>query len=252
MELLTLGSWSAGNCYILRADSGEALMIECGIPFRKIKEGLDWDFSGMATCLISHRHRDHCKAFPDVTKAGIRILALQDVKDSFPQCGGLFFAPIQPMKGYKAGGFKIFTIPVYHSDPDGKDCPCLGFVISHDEMGKLLFATDTVTLDYNIKDLNHIMIEANYSDEILTDNINVGKIHKSERDRLLQSHMELATTIKVLQTLDTDSVNEVILLHLSGRNANPEAFKHRVTESTGLPVYVAQKGLRIELNKSIY
>lgn len=252
MELLTLGSSSAGNCYILRADSGETLIVECGIPFRKIKEGLDWNLSGVAACVISHRHRDHCKAFPEMLNAGIRILALQDVKDSFPQCGRVFFTPIEPMKGYRAGGFRIFTLPLYHSDPDGNDCPCLGFVISHEEMGKLLFATDTVTLDFNVAGLDHIMIEVNYSDRILQGNINDGKIHKSEHDRLLQSHMELETTIKVLQKLDTDNVNEVILLHLSGRNANPDAFKRRVTESVGLPAYVAQKGLRIELNKSIY
>ena len=252
MELITLSSSSAGNCYILRSASGETLILECGLPFDKIKKGLNWNLSGIVACLISHRHRDHCKAFQDVDKAGIRILALQDVKDSFPQCAGLFFTPLQLMKGYKAGEFKIFTLPVCHSDPDGNECPCLAYVISHNEMGKLLFVTDAVTLDYNIEGLNHIMIEANYSDQILQDNINTGLIHKSERDRLLQSHMEIETTIKVLRELDTDNVNEVILLHLSGRNANPEAFKRRVTESVGLPVYVAQKGLRIELNKSIY
>lgn len=252
MELTTLGSSSAGNCYILRSASGETLILECGLPFGKIKEGLDWNLSGIVACLASHRHRDHCKAFPDVDKAGIRILALQDVKDSFPQCAGLFFTPLQPMKGYKAGGFRIFTLPVYHSDPDGNECPCLGFVISHDEMGKLLFVTDAVTLDYNIEGLDHIMIEANYSDRILQDNINARRIHKSERDRLLQSHMEIETTIKVLQTLDTDNVNEVILLHLSSRNSNPEDFRMKAQGKTGLPVFVAKEGLRMEMNRTIY
>ena len=252
MELLTLGSSSAGNCYIFKTISGEILILECGLPFKKIKEGLEWDLSGIVGCLISHRHRDHCKAFPDMDKAGIRTLALQDVKNSFPQCAGLFFTPLEPMKGYKAGEFRIFTLPVYHSDPDGNECPCLGYVISHDEMGKLLFITDTVTLDYNIEWLDHIMIEANYSDRTLQDNINTGRIAKSERDRLLQSHMEIETTIKVLQTLDTDNVNEVILLHLSPRNANPEDFSRRVSGKIGIPTHVAKEGLRLEFNKTIY
>lgn len=252
MKLTTLGSSSAGNCYILRSASGDTLILECGMPFRKIKESLGWDLSGISACLISHRHRDHCRALPDVEKAGIRILALQDVKDSFPQCEGLFFTPLQPMKGYKAGEFKIFTLPVYHSDPNGKECPCLAYVISHDEMGRLLFVTDAVTLDYRLEELNHIMIEANYSDRILQDNINAGQIHKSERDRLLQSHMEIETTIKVLQTLDTDNVNEVILLHLSPRNANAEDFSYRVSGKTGIPTYVATEGMKLEVNKMIY
>ena len=252
MELMTLGSSSAGNCYILRATSGETLILECGLPFRKIKEDLGWNLSGITACLISHRHRDHCKAFPDMEKAGIRTLALQDVKDSFPQCAGLFFTPLDPMKGYKAGGFRIFTLPVYHSDPDGNECPCLGFVINHDEMGKLLFVTDAVTLDYNVEGLDHIMIEANYSDRVLQGNIDAGRIHKSERDRLIQSHMEIETTIKVLQTLDTDNVNEVILLHLSPRNSNPDDFIRQVSGKTGIPTHVAKEGLKLDLNSTIY
>ena len=174
------------------------------------------------------------------------------MKDSFPQCAGLFFTPLEPMKGYKAGGFRIFTLPVYHSDPDGKECPCLAYVISHDEMGKLLFVTDAVTLDYNIEGLDHIMIEANYSDRVLQENIIAARIHKSERDRLLQSHMEIETTIKVLQALDTDNVHEVILLHLSPRNANAEDFSRRVSGKTGMPTFVAKEGLRLEVNKTIY
>lgn len=252
MELLVLGSSSSGNCYVLRADSGESLIIECGLAFKKIKEALDWNIRKAAACLVSHRHRDHSKAFAEITKAGIRILALQDVKDSFPQSGRLFFTPIQPMKGYKANEFKIFTLPMYHTDPDGTDCPCLGFIISHDEMGRLLFATDTVTIDFNVRGINHIMIEANYSDSILQKNIDNGRIHKSERNRLLQSHMEVGTTVKVLQNLDTDSVNEVILLHLSERNANPIEFKKQVAQETGLPVYVAEKGFRIDLTQTAY
>lgn len=252
MELLTLGSSSAGNCYILRSSAGETLILECGVPFRKIKEGLEWNMLGVEACLISHRHRDHCKSFSDMEKAGIRTLALQDVKDCFPQCAGLFFTPVEPLKGYRTGGFRILPFPVSHSDPDGSECPCLGFVISHDEMGKLLFVTDAVTLDYSVDGLDHIMIESNYADGVLQKNIDAGRVHKSERDRLLQSHMEIETTVKVLKTLDTSGVNEAVLLHLSPRNSNPDSFAKRVSESTGLPAYVARDGLRLELNKTIY
>lgn len=43
MKLTCLGSSSAGNCYLLQADNGETLILDCGIPIKAIKKGLDWN-----------------------------------------------------------------------------------------------------------------------------------------------------------------------------------------------------------------
>lgn len=42
MKLKCLGSSSAGNCYLLTSDSGETLILDCGIPIKEIKKGLNW------------------------------------------------------------------------------------------------------------------------------------------------------------------------------------------------------------------
>lgn len=58
MELKILGSSSAGNCYLL--DNGkETLMIECGVSFRKVLEGMNFDVGRIAGCIVSHEHGDH-------------------------------------------------------------------------------------------------------------------------------------------------------------------------------------------------
>lgn len=56
MRLKCLGSSSAGNCYLLQADSGETLILDCGIPIKAIKKGLDWDIRGIKGVIISHTH----------------------------------------------------------------------------------------------------------------------------------------------------------------------------------------------------
>lgn len=56
MRLKCLGSSSAGNCYTLTSESGETLILDCGIPIRKIKKGLDWNIRGIKGMIISHAH----------------------------------------------------------------------------------------------------------------------------------------------------------------------------------------------------
>lgn len=105
-------------------------------------------------------------------------------------------------------------------------------------------------LEYNIQNLDHIMIEANYSDEILQDNIENGIMPLSMRDRLLHSHMEIKTTEDVLKSTDLRNVKEVILLHLSARNSNAEQFSQSVRKVAGKPTYVAKSGLILDLSSN--
>lgn len=246
MELSCLGSSSSGNCYIFRAKSGQMLILECGLRYSDIQKGIDWKPGDVAGCLMSHEHRDHCKSLPELIKAGIKCYALRDVFESFPLRTRFMCEEIHPLEKTEIGEFTILSLPVMH------DVPCLGFVISHAEMGNTLFLTDTMYTEYRIKGLNHIMIEANYADRILQNNIDAGFEPASMRSRLLNSHMELASTIKILKETDLDDVNEVILLHLSGRNSDKIDFRKRIMESIGKPTYIAGNGLKILLNKDIY
>ena len=246
MKLICLGSSSHGNCYILKA-SNEVLIIECGLPMIEVKKALKFDISNIAGCIVSHQHRDHSKYLPEFLKCGIRVLALEDVFNSFPTLKNRVFCKnIEPMHGYKVGGFKVYALPVVH------DVPCLGFVIEHSEMGKLLFVTDTMMLEYRVEKLNHIMIEANYSDELLEDAISNGSTVSSTRERLLESHMELKTTEQILRTTDLTAVNEVVLLHLSCRHSDAVQFRDRIAKAVGKPVYVANSGIEINVSKLPY
>ena len=170
MVLKCLGSGSSGNCYILEASNGDKLIIECGVTFRSIKQALKFNLQGVIGCLVSHRHQDHSKALHDVLKAGIRVLSIEDVFESQNVRNRAFCKAIVPLQGYMLGKFSIFVLDVAH------DVPCVGFIIGHQEMGKLLFVTDTMMIEYKLPALNHIMIESNYSDKILQENIDKGCI----------------------------------------------------------------------------
>lgn len=240
MVLKVLGSSSKGNCYLLEASDG-VLIIEAGIPAIEIKKALHFKINNVIGCLISHQHRDHSKFLKDVISSGIKVLALEDVFDSHKISNRSFCKTIEPMHGYKVGGFKIFALPVAH------DVPCLGFIVEHKEMGKTLFITDTMMLEYIVPKLDHIMIEVNYCDKILQENIDAGIVPVSMRDRLLHSHMEMQTAKDIIKANDLSNVKELILLHLSDNNSNSEIFKEEMEKVSGKPVYVAKSGLELNL-----
>lgn len=245
MVLKVLGSSSKGNCYLLEASDG-VLIIEAGIPAVEMKKALGFELNKVLGCVISHRHRDHSKFLKEVLSCGIKVLALEDVFTSHNLANYPFCKHIEPMHGYKAGGFKIFTIPVVH------DVPCLGFIIGHREMGKLLFVTDTMMLEYLVPKIDHVMLEVNYCDKILQENIDAGIVPVSMRDRLMHSHMELQTAKDILRSNDLSDTKEVILLHLSENNSNEELFAEEICRVAGKPVYVAKRGLELNLCKSPY
>ena len=87
------------------------------------------------------------------------------------------------------------------------------------------------------------MVEANYSKDIINqDNPNF--------EHVARGHMELETTLGFLNTNDNPSLMNVVLLHLSDSNSNSEYFSQKVKEIVpSANVYVADKGMEIELNK---
>lgn len=164
MKLHILGSNSLGNGYVLESDS-EALLIEAGVSMRHVKKALKWQLNKLVGAIVTHEHNDHSAFVKEVAASGCVVLALKEVFSTHGLLGKPFTKEIIPFAGYKVGGFKIKPVPVKH------DVPCVGYIIQHDDMGKLLFITDTITFDYLVPDLTVVMIEANYADDILNENI---------------------------------------------------------------------------------
>lgn len=245
MHLHTLSSGSHGNCYLLTDSNGHTLIIDLGIKFQDVQRALSYDLQRVVGAVVTHRHGDHATAVEKAAQAGIIIHTNLDVINAQRE----YIRPLLIKTNVRqwtmiGGDFEVLPLQVVH------DVPCEAFVVRHPEMGKLLFCTDSVTLPYKLNGLNHIMIEANYSDKMLEQAITEGTTHAAMRPRLLASHMELATTIQALKAQDLSQVEEIILLHLSSGHADPEFFKDRVQAATAIPTYVATDGLQLEISTS--
>jgi phosphoribosyl 1,2-cyclic phosphodiesterase len=236
MLLKVLGSGSAGNCYLLQGDK-ETLIIECGLPYKTILKGLDFNLSNVVGCVVTHEHLDHSKAISDITRKGIDVYSGEGtIIRSMPMMHR--GKTIKSEEIFKVGEFIVLPLEAQHDAAEP-----LSFLIQHKEFGKLLFITDSYYCKYKFNELDHILIECNYSMEILK-----GKdLPKSLKSRIIKSHFELGNVKEFLKSNDLSQVKDITLIHLSDSNSNAAEFKEEIEKLTGKPVYIADKGLELEL-----
>ncbi len=248
MRLKVLASGSSGNGYVLFNDR-EALVIECGVPYGQCLQAIGFHRELIVGALCSHGHGDHCKYVQQYLEAGIKVCASQGtIGEMKPYIKKKVIDPtaVGNQELFKLGGFAVLPFDTQH------DCAePFGFLVYHDEMGQILFATDTYYLKYKFPNLTHIMLECNYATDIIERNVAEKVIPRKVKERVFRSHMSLDTTISTLQANDLSKVNTIVLLHLSGNNSNPEEFKREVEAATGKLVFVAEKGLNIPFNKKL-
>lgn len=220
MRLQQYYSGSTGNFYILESDSGKRLMIECGVPFKKILKALDFRLKDIAGCLISHEHGDHSKAYKEVMQAGIDIysstgtfeaLGISEHRRALTDFGWL-----------KKHGFHVNAFDLNHDAAE----PYM-FVIGCDGE-TMLFATDTSFIKQKFVKIKFdiIAIECSYDADILQAKVEAETINEALATRLLTSHMEVKETKRYLkECCDLSRCQEIHLIHLSGSNIVKDKIK---------------------------
>lgn len=248
MRLTVLGSGSAGNGYLLEGRTS-ALVIECGIPPERMFKRTGIVPSKIAGCLVSHEHGDHAGFAKRYAALGMTIFASMGTLSALGMTrDGSRARSIANMGIIHIGEFQVCAFELKHDAAEP-----FGFVITHPECGKILFVTDTRFVPFNFRRmrLDHIMVEANYSDSILDDNVLTEKMTLDRADRVRQTHMSLRSACELVMANDNPNLKTVTLLHLSSGNSDAKEFARQVAKSALLAeVYVAVAGLSIELKKN--
>lgn len=240
MKLNVLNSGSRGNCYIIQ-DEEEALILEAGVSISRVKQELGFNTAKVSGCLITHSHGDHCAKASDFERA-FKVHTHKDVINAKALTLSKEFSSL---KAFMVGNFKVLPFPVSH------DVPCYGFVISHKKIGNLLFITDSSRCDYIFPNINHMLIECNYSQEVLRESVKNG-LHKSVADRVVKTHMELRMCETIISECGVAKTYNIVLLHLSSKNSDPDYFCNYIKEKTGVRTEIAKQGLVIELENNPY
>lgn len=244
MNLRVINTGSFGNCYLFEARNS-TLIVELGVPFREVKQSLNFDLRKVAGAIVTHEHLDHSKGIRDAIQHGINVHASAGTIEAT----GIKSHRLKPIKSgqtFMVGEFKVKAFDVKH------DCKePLGFLINHPECGNTLFITDSYYVAYTFRNLNNILVEANYSQKIVDERTLNGSLNSLVRDRVLESHMSIDTCIQLLKANDLTKVNNIVLIHLSDGNSNEKMFHDEVTKATGKMVHVASKGMKIKFNETV-
>lgn len=223
MDIQVIASGSKGNCYTISAGK-TTLMLECGISYREIQRALNFDLSSIKACLITHEHKDHCKAYKDLLKRGIPLGMSKGTRESLDIATGRIIE-LETRKEIIIGDFKVKPFDVVH------DCKePLGFQIeSLVTKERLVFFTDTMYSKYTFKEIDYYMVECNYTE----DKLNTNREENRWLNRVKRSHMSLETLVEFFKATDLNKTKEIYLMHLSDTNSDYEWILKTIRETTG-------------------
>ena len=229
LDIAIHATGSTGNCYTV--SNGKAtVMLDCGLPYNRIQKLTGFILPDAV--FVTHEHQDHVKAAKDFMKRGVDIYTSAGTAEVENLEGHLLHI-VKNRQSVSIDGIVVSAFDTQHDATEP-----LGFLLDDGE-DRLLYATDTYYLHYRFPGLTKIMVEANYCNEILTENLRYGKLPKTLERRLRESHFSLENLKKFFLANDLSKVKEIWLIHLSKGNADPVMFKREIEALTGKPVYVA-------------
>lgn len=155
-----------------------------------------------------------------------------EVAEKYPEVRAL-----EPKKKYRIGNFSVMPLEVPH------DVKNYAYLVEHEEIGRLLFATDLTDFPYMIDDINHLCIECNYSEAILEEaedeDFHIGS----------EQHMDVEKCVELVERSWNPKMRTVTLLHLSSQFSDEAEFVRRVQEVAGYAaVTAADKGVEVDLS----
>lgn len=238
-KFFSLGSGSSGNCYYLGCkDYG--ILIDAGIGMRSVKKALleyGASLSKISAILITHDHADHTKnvgAFGD--KYNIPIYATeyvhQGIQRNIRVKADLISTKrvIEKEVSFKINDFEITAFEVPHDSIDN-----VGYWIKFNEQN-LVLITDIGRITETIKNYankaNHLIIEANYDDEMLLK----GRYPHYLKQRIVSGmgHLSNGLLAEFIGEIYSDRLKNIWLCHLSQDNNRPElayeTIKNTLTE----------------------
>lgn len=224
---------SIGNVLILYDSRGKYILLDVGLPYKEILKAVGFNLSNCVSVHCSHGHNDHVKALSHFIDSGIPCYANKDVCDHYKGCQLLD-------RMVKVDGFKVQTFELVHNAPNN------AFIVDTIDQIRVLYCTDTQYIPKRVKGVNVAVIECNFDDEVIVDNLCEGVENRSQ----FENHHSLDRCIQYLKSIYSPDLTQVVLWHPSSTNLNKEEAVRRVKEELSFDsVVMAEKGMEIEICK---
>lgn len=234
VEVICLASGSAGNAYAL--DDGESvLLLEAGIPAKKSAAGFFPLLSRVAGCFITHEHNDHAQGAAGLARQGIDLYASAGTFSRLPDIRHPYRRNIiRAGEQVETGSWLAMPWAAQHDATEP-----LGFLFySKTTEERVLFATDTGDIPHGFRGLNVLLLECNYAENILRENVQSGRLAPTLAERIQRTHLGLDAAKDFLSRCALGAVRQIFLIHISRQNGDPARFQKEIRALTGCPVRV--------------
>lgn len=233
MKIFPIASSSSGNCTIVELEEDICILIDCGTTKKHIRNSLGGDLSKIKAVFITHEHGDHISGIEILSKH-LRVpyyvpeACVEKKPQVFKNCRDL--RPILGGQIIKVEGWNIKAFTTKHDSAYS-----LGYLIENPTTGyKFGYLTDTgyITplMESILKSCNALFIEADYDDTLLEKYADYAEELK-ERIRSNFGHLSNSQVLEFLErTYDLNSIDWVVLGHLSSRTNSPEHLKQLIAE----------------------
>lgn len=211
-----IASGSKGNCYVIYNRANQCLIVEAGVPIKRVPAEHLRNAVGV---LVSHEHGDHAKYITQYLKAGLPVYALPCVFDAWevspdllPLCNNIRTSKQYSIGGERLAPFYVTAYGVEHS------VPCVGFIILAGMKNSVQFCTDCASINWGYA-CDTLMIECNW-DERNYDGKNPNTKYHMSRTGLLEYVGEFAELARRYYEGDEDCkppLRQIILMHGSER-----------------------------------
>lgn len=230
MKITVIASGSSGNCYLIQSEKANVL-IEAGVNPKLIKKKTGLNFSQITGILISHKHKDHSAyAGKIASDYGVKIYGNADTLESIKEkC--INKEVLKPMKSLYLKDLYVTPLQLNH------DVDCLGFIIvDTNTQEKLLFFTDTNSLNYELPQFDYVMAECNYDEKVLMQNVVNGRIDRTYAERVRKTHFSIDKLERFIK--EQKKLQKLYIMHLSNDNSNADEFVTKLQAIIGRPVEV--------------
>lgn len=228
------GSGSSGNGYLI--DDGSVwLMIEAGMPYKRVAPRMAFRFSQVAAMFISHEHGDHSKYIRQyLSKTEMTMYMSAGTAKALELPLSYRVVIMEPLKEYQIGTWTVTGFPVEHDAAEP-----MGFIFDNNQGDRLLYVTDTYYVKYCFSKITHMLVEMNYAEDIAQERVDRGELDYTLHSRILTSHFEMTNALTFIGVNLSKYLKQVTLIHLSRDNGDPERFKRKTQQLTGVPVTIA-------------
>lgn len=227
IEIIIHATGSKGNAYSI-IDGDKKIMIDPGINFKALQKATDFKLCDYDFVLVSHEHKDHCQAIKQLSKLGLNCLMSDGTANAIEMQD--VYTNIKAEVQIKRKSWNILPFETQH---DAKEP--LGFLILSPSGKKILYATDTYYIKYRFTGVNYWMIEANYSEKLLSQN---SELPSDTKSRIRTSHFEIENLKDFFEKQDVSKTEKIFLIHLSDDNSDQEYFLNSILEATGKTVII--------------